>query len=257
MAEEHCPDDCGMEEKVATQVDNTEEEEEDVYAYDDDACEFARLDWLAARLDPTRTGRALGRDGRSRLRPSCRVSTRQRKIVERRASGRAYVWVPAVPREDVRSETDRGGADTSSWVRMAQYGALARAVPAVPAFSARDIAEATLRSLEAEPVLECGLTAVQVRALMTRELSPEDYELLLQLDAHVKPRTADETVVERVLARSAPAAQATECLACLLDIAIGDASVPLERCGHVFHRDCIASWLQEYNRTCPLCRDDL
>lgn len=45
------------------------------------------------------------------------------------------------------------------------------------------------------------------------------------------------------------------CPVCLDDLSVG-ASVVTKSCGHVFHEDCLQGWFQ-YNRTCPLCREDI
>eukprot|EP00906_Rhabdomonas_costata_P021103 RCo030664 len=44
------------------------------------------------------------------------------------------------------------------------------------------------------------------------------------------------------------------CSVCLDSLHVGDRGVVL-RCGHVFHKDCLGSWLKLHN-TCPLCREE-
>ncbi|GJN22151.1 hypothetical protein PR202_gb09692 [Eleusine coracana subsp. coracana] len=47
-----------------------------------------------------------------------------------------------------------------------------------------------------------------------------------------------------------------ECAVCLDALRAGDPCTALPRCGHVFHADCVASWLRK-SRRCPVCRADV
>ncbi|KAK6938195.1 Zinc finger, RING-type [Dillenia turbinata] len=44
-----------------------------------------------------------------------------------------------------------------------------------------------------------------------------------------------------------------ECAICLLKLEEGDRLREIQ-CKHVFHKDCLGSWLQHHLATCPLCR---
>ncbi|KAJ1394143.1 Zinc finger, RING-type [Sesbania bispinosa] len=48
-------------------------------------------------------------------------------------------------------------------------------------------------------------------------------------------------------------AEQVECTVCLSEFEEGD-KVRKLKCKHMFHRDCLDKWLQEYWATCPLCR---
>ncbi|OWM85158.1 RING-H2 finger protein ATL47-like [Punica granatum] len=47
------------------------------------------------------------------------------------------------------------------------------------------------------------------------------------------------------------------CAVCLGRISESDEIRELCNCSHVFHRDCLDSWVDEKKVTCPLCRADL
>ncbi|GJM86727.1 hypothetical protein PR202_ga02615 [Eleusine coracana subsp. coracana] len=47
-----------------------------------------------------------------------------------------------------------------------------------------------------------------------------------------------------------------ECAVCLDALRAGDPCTALPRCGHVFHADCVGSWLRK-SRRCPVCRADV
>ncbi|KAL9332677.1 hypothetical protein ACSQ67_002287 [Phaseolus vulgaris] len=44
-----------------------------------------------------------------------------------------------------------------------------------------------------------------------------------------------------------------ECRVCLCELEEGEKVRKLQ-CHHMFHRDCLDKWLQQYWATCPLCR---
>ncbi|XP_062098497.1 probable E3 ubiquitin-protein ligase XERICO [Humulus lupulus] len=45
-----------------------------------------------------------------------------------------------------------------------------------------------------------------------------------------------------------------ECRVCLSEFEDGEKIRKLQ-CDHVFHKDCLDTWLQQYCATCPLCRE--
>jgi hypothetical protein len=44
-----------------------------------------------------------------------------------------------------------------------------------------------------------------------------------------------------------------ECCICMLKYCEND-NVRILLCGHIFHNDCIVSWLLEHSNKCPYCR---
>ncbi|KAL5982053.1 hypothetical protein ACLOJK_016122 [Asimina triloba] len=47
-----------------------------------------------------------------------------------------------------------------------------------------------------------------------------------------------------------------ECAVCICRFK-GDEEVRELQCGHVFHRDCLDTWLEHQGHTCPLCRSSM
>ncbi|TVU28355.1 hypothetical protein EJB05_19871, partial [Eragrostis curvula] len=52
------------------------------------------------------------------------------------------------------------------------------------------------------------------------------------------------------------AAAGGECAVCLEAFRAGDRCTVVPRCGHVFHAECVGSWLRK-SRRCPVCRADV
>jgi hypothetical protein len=120
-------------------------------------------------------------------------------------------------------------------------------------------------SRNVDQLLPCGLTQRQINEIMTRELTPEDYELLLMLDDEVsKPQTrlCSAAQVERFPLITLPVERAKtegndepfECGACLCPFEGSDTVRQLPCCPRaLFHPECIAQWLIETKNTCPAC----
>lgn len=103
--------------------------------------------------------------------------------------------------------------------------------------------------------LACGLTAGEVSDLLTREIGPEDYDLLLLLDKSVPKPTASAESIEGLPAVSKEEFMGGECSICLSKFEADDSVASLP-CQHRFHRGCVAKWLSECHRKCPLCNSE-
>jgi len=98
------------------------------------------------------------------------------------------------------------------------------------------------------------LTAAQIRELMNRELTPEDYELLLLLDEGVKKAKTLSPEVAAALPRATGTDWLDdECGICLCALEEDEDVRMLPGCGHHFHAPCAERWLTTSKATCPLC----
>jgi hypothetical protein len=99
------------------------------------------------------------------------------------------------------------------------------------------------------------LTATQTHELMSRDLTPEDYETLLLLDIGVqKNQTLDLEAVAKLPSAKAGGTWVGEaCSICLSEMACDDDICALPSCDHCFHAQCAARWLSSAKATCPLC----
>mmetsp|Transcript_45026 Transcript_45026/g.101276 ORF Transcript_45026/g.101276 Transcript_45026/m.101276 type:complete len:276 (-) Transcript_45026:77-904(-) len=98
------------------------------------------------------------------------------------------------------------------------------------------------------------LTAAQIRELMSRDLTPEDYELLLLLDEGVKKAQTLPAGVASMLSRASGSSWiGEECRICLCALEEGEDVRTLPRCGHAYHAPCVERWLSESKASCPVC----
>eukprot|EP00667_Euglena_gracilis_P009731 EG_transcript_9897 len=97
-----------------------------------------------------------------------------------------------------------------------------------------------------------------IHDLQFRDISPEDYERLLQLDAGQRHQTltpVEVAAIPLVAVSDHLAATGDEvaaCAVCQMDFDPADTAKCLPRCGHLFHVDCIATWLIRHRDTCPV-----
>ena len=104
--------------------------------------------------------------------------------------------------------------------------------------------------------------------LQTREITPEDYEKLLELDEKIKAKTADKRVVSALPTRQLSFSSESDsensegsssessgkdemCVICMEKFSKGCVVKELP-CGHLFHSDCITRWLTKNSQCCPV-----
>jgi len=110
------------------------------------------------------------------------------------------------------------------------------------------------RSLSVEARWTRELPAcAQMADLLFREITPNDYELLLQLDEEVARPTVSKNDVDSLPQVRVEQSVGERCMVCLDNFRFGENVSLLPSCRHHFHRDCIAKWLLERHRVCPLC----
>lgn len=98
------------------------------------------------------------------------------------------------------------------------------------------------------------LTAAQIQDLMSRDITPEDYELLLLLDEGVKKAKTFSPDVAAALPRAVGSSWVDgECRICLCALEEDEDVRMLPGCGHCFHAPCAQRWLTSSKATCPLC----
>merc|ERR1719359_373024 len=108
-------------------------------------------------------------------------------------------------------------------------------------------------SSSAEARLPCGLLASDYSDILFRDITPDDYELLLRLDETVERPTSSKENVDGLPRARAEDAIGEVCTVCLDPFHLNDTISLLPRCKHLFHKDCVSKWLLERHRVCPLC----
>lgn len=88
--------------------------------------------------------------------------------------------------------------------------------------------------------------------LQHREMTPEDYDMLLRLDEGVTPKTVAENVISGFVTDVVDESTAGEvCSVCMEMYEVGQCRKFLP-CDHVFHVQCIDMWLANSSQNCPL-----
>ena len=100
---------------------------------------------------------------------------------------------------------------------------------------------------------EGGAHLEKIVDLQHRDLTPEDYELLLMLDESVTPKTVSVNLLQSLSVLSAEAAEIVDelCSICM-EVYYASQTVKKLPCAHVFHEQCIDMWLSNSSLNCPL-----
>lgn len=108
-----------------------------------------------------------------------------------------------------------------------------------------------LQSSNAAQELETDLVSLLIN-LQHRDLTPEDYEVLLRLDDTVAPKTIDKSVLDTLKTDTVTeTAVGDMCAVCMEPYELGQTRKHLP-CAHVFHAKCIDMWLENSSRNCPI-----
>jgi len=116
-------------------------------------------------------------------------------------------------------------------------------------------------SERAQLLTACGLSEHEVIELLYREITPEDYELLLRLDELNAKKTASaEMLKDKLTAAPVGSRRHDTCGVCLMPFEEGeDEDVVAVPCpaAHEFHRVCVTKWLTQCKNTCPVDHAEL
>ncbi|CAF1935186.1 unnamed protein product [Rotaria magnacalcarata] len=88
--------------------------------------------------------------------------------------------------------------------------------------------------------------------MQNRDLSPNDYEMLLRLDECVQRKTVDASALDRLPTTNVSESHLNDlCTICMETYALGQQIKTLP-CTHIFHVHCIETYLKEFSVQCPL-----
>ncbi|XP_031561845.1 uncharacterized protein LOC116297703 [Actinia tenebrosa] len=88
-------------------------------------------------------------------------------------------------------------------------------------------------------------------SLQDREITPEDFDLLLQLDSFVEVKTVPKAVIDRMKTEKVENEMENPCMICMEEYEMGE-TLKYLKCGHFFHSSCIRTWLTVNSDKCPL-----
>jgi len=88
--------------------------------------------------------------------------------------------------------------------------------------------------------------------LLYRDITPEDYDILLTLDDSLESKLTDKSIVENLTQQTKINSLTEKCVICMTDIKHNDSLAVLPLCGHRFHTQCILKWLLNCSQQCPI-----
>ncbi|CAF0768103.1 unnamed protein product [Adineta ricciae] len=102
-----------------------------------------------------------------------------------------------------------------------------------------------------EPAFDDAMIAFLLD-MQNRDLSPNDYEMLLRLDERVQRKTVDKNVLNNLQTINVDETHLNEqCTICMETYLLGQ-KLKLLPCKHMFHLNCIETYLKEFSTQCPL-----
>lgn len=90
-------------------------------------------------------------------------------------------------------------------------------------------------------------------SVQNRELTPEDYDMLLRLDESVKAKTVNTSLLDSLRTEAIGEENLSHsiCTICMEPYIVGQVRKFLP-CDHDFHNECINTWLNNSSQNCPL-----
>lgn len=114
----------------------------------------------------------------------------------------------------------------------------------------RDLEEALRRSRR-EGHVSHSISVATLLDLQNRELTPEDYELLLLLDESVEKKKVSKDTFKSFDAAVLTEDLPVDCPICMSPMSAGEKVTTLP-CSHQYHTPCIEQWLTMSSPNCPL-----
>ncbi|UJR22404.1 hypothetical protein I4U23_025465 [Adineta vaga] len=88
--------------------------------------------------------------------------------------------------------------------------------------------------------------------MQNRDLSPNDYEMLLRLDERVQRKTLDNSLINKLQTIHVNETHLNDhCIICMEGYLLGQ-QLKILPCNHIFHINCIETYLKEFSTQCPL-----
>ena len=79
---------------------------------------------------------------------------------------------------------------------------------------------------------------------------------ILRREAEPQPEPPKKVEMKEHVVSRTECSEGNECAICLCEFRYHEKGVISLKCGHVFHKDCVAKWFEAHH-TCPICRTDI
>lgn len=89
----------------------------------------------------------------------------------------------------------------------------------------------------------------------TEEEVSNEQRRAFEADKRPAPRSSIENMEKFTITKESSMKTQSECPVCMVDFEIGKMATSMN-CGHFFHHECIATWLEKRN-VCPICKANL
>ena len=104
--------------------------------------------------------------------------------------------------------------------------------------------------------LEFVILQIQLMQLEQAQLHLALELSMREAEQAVRPEPPKRVIMKNHLVSLTECREGSECAICLSDFQYHEDGVISLKCGHLFHRECVAKWFEEHH-TCPICRCDI
>ena len=103
---------------------------------------------------------------------------------------------------------------------------------------------------------EMEFLLINLELMQMEQLQLEMALEISRREAEPRPEPPKKVEMKEHIVSRTECSEGNECAICLCEFRYHEKGVISLKCGHLFHKDCVAKWFEAHH-TCPICRTDI